>query len=242
MKTNGLYLVAHYPDPDTFHEAALEGLKRFQFLEIGIPFSDPVADGPVIADAAHCVLRNGFSLSGVMESTALLRREAGSDKKIYFMTYANVVYNRGIDTFARMCRGAGVNGLIIPDVPWAESGPFRKALRRHALEYIHFVTPENTSEQIISIARNAVGFLYFIAIRGITGGSLTLDRVTMSKIALARTHSKVPVVLGFGVRDRSGIATAERSADGFIMGTRFIEALREGGLNGFRNVIKEIFR
>ncbi|HDP79408.1 MAG TPA: tryptophan synthase subunit alpha [Spirochaetes bacterium] len=241
MKTNGLYLVAHYPDRDTFNRAALEGLEHFDFLEVGIPFTDPVADGPVIADAAHRVLADGFTVAGGLETLREIRAAAPPRKKLYLMTYANIVAGRDPDRFARAAAKAGADGMIIPDAPFAESGLFRGALEKYGMEYISFITPETTPAQIKLIARRARGFLYFISIRGITGSALRLDRDTREKIALARKHSPVPVVLGFGVRDRRSIDTALKNADGFIMGTRFVEALRDGGLEGFRAVLKEMF-
>jgi len=241
MKTNGLYLVAHYPDRDTFRRAALEGLERFDFLDVGIPFTDPVADGPVIAEAAHRVLSSGFTVAGALETLGEIRAAAPPQKKIYLMTYANIVAGRDMDRFARATAKAGTDGMVIPDAPFVESGPFRRALEKHGMEYISFITPETTPAGIKMIARRARGFLYFISIRGITGSALRLDRETREKISLARKHSPVPVVLGFGVRDRRSIGTALKNADGFIMGTRFVEALRDGGLEGFRAALKEMF-
>ncbi len=232
---NGIYIVGGYPDPEKFVEAALLGLESFDFLEVGVPFTDPVADGPAIARAAESVLEKGCTLAGILERVSEIRRRAGADKKIYLMTYANPVFGRGIGKFARAAKMAGVDGAILPDVPFVESARFKEPFRRAGLEYVHFVTPESTPEQVREISAEAEGFLYFVSIRGITGSALSLDAETRRKIALARTHSPVPVVLGFGIRDGANARAALDSADGFIIGTRIIELLAEGGeaLAGF---------
>ena len=226
---NGLYLVGNYPDAARFVDAAVEGLGHFDFLEVGVPFTDPVADGPAIAHAAEKALENGITLAGILESVREIRRRAGDVKKIYLMTYANPVFGRGIGNFARMAKGAGVSGVIMPDVPFVESARFKKDFEAAGMEYVHFVTPESTPAQVKEIAAAARGFLYFISIRGITGSALSLDAETKRKIALARKSSPVPVVLGFGIRDAATAGAALASADGFIIGTRIIELLTEGG-------------
>ena len=231
---NGLYLVGNYPDTGKFADAAVEGLRHFDFLEVGVPFTDPVADGPAIARAAEKALENGTTLAGILEGVREIRRRAGDAKKIYLMTYANPVFARGIGNFARMAKKAGVSGVIMPDVPFVESARFKKHFGAAGMEYVHFVTPESTPGQVKEIAAAARGFLYFISIRGITGSALSLDAETKRMIALARKWSPVPVVLGFGIRDAATAGAALASADGFIIGTRIIELMTEGaGLTAF---------
>ncbi len=237
---NGVYLMGNYPDGDFFVEAAVEGLKHFDFLEVGIPFSDPVADGPVIAGAAHEVLSRGFRLSGLMENIRRVRSAAAPGKKIYFMTYANIIHSRGIPEFAKLCSDNGISGVIVPDVPHAECGPFKEAFTRHGLEFIHLLSPENTPAQIKEIAQSAIGFLYFISIRGITGSELALDEETKGKISLAVTASRVPIVLGFGIRSGATAAEALRHAGGFVMGTRIVEEMKKRDICELRRLFEEI--
>lgn len=238
---NGFYLMGNYPDPKNFVEAALEGLKYFDFLEIGIPFSDPVADGPVIAEAAYESISKGFRFSELIENIKNITKNMSPDKKIYFMTYANIVYGKGIKNFAQASKKAGISGVIIPDVPYIESPVFTTAFEESGFEFIHFVSPENSRDQIKKIASNARGFLYFVSVRGITGGTLNLDPEIKQKLSVARKYSKAPVVLGFGIRDRASAREALKNADGFIIGTRIIELVKSRDINALRKFFDEVF-
>lgn len=238
---NGVYLMGNYPDAERFKAAALKGLERFDFLEVGVPFSDPVADGPVIARAAEAVLERGFRLDELARSVAEIRAKAPAGKRIYFMTYANPVHNRGLARFATLSKRAGADGVIVPDVPFVESAPFRDAFGARGLDYIDFATPENTPEQIRETARTARGFLYFVSIRGITGSGFALEATTRSKIRQARRSSTVPVVLGFGIRSAADARAAVELAGGFIVGTGAVSALGSGGLDGFGRYLESLF-
>ncbi|HSV97754.1 MAG TPA: tryptophan synthase subunit alpha [Spirochaetota bacterium] len=238
---NGVYLMGDYPDAERFKAAALLGMERFDFLEVGVPFSDPVADGPVIARAAEAVLERGFRLDDLARSVSDIRAKAPDGKRIYFMTYANPVHNRGLARFADLSKRAGADGVIVPDVPFVESAPFRDAFGAQGLDYINFATPENTPGQIREIARAARGFLYFVSIRGITGSGFTLDSSTRSKIRQARRSSAVPVVLGFGIRSADDARAAAALAGGFIVGTGVVEALGSGGIEGYGRYLDSLF-
>jgi tryptophan synthase alpha chain len=237
---NGCYLMGNYPDRDKFIAAALAGLDYFDFLEVGIPFSDPVADGPVICNAAHAAIERGVTPDSVLESVGEISARLPAGKHIYLMLYANHVYVRGAVRFARTCADLGVHGIIVPDVPYAESARFKDPLSAEGVRYVHFVTPENTLDQAALYASEAEGFLYAISMRGITGGELSIDADTMAVIARARTASSVPVVLGFGVRSVAHAKTALGCADGFIMGTRLVELLAEEGVGGFNGFVSRL--
>lgn len=234
---NGFYLVANYPDEKTFVHAAIKGFEYFDFLEIGIPFSDPVADGPVIAKAVENVLNKGFKFEKLIGNIREIQDQINVNKDIYFMTYANIVYSRGIENFAKICKELGIKGVIIPDVPFDESAMFKNVFSKYGILYVHFVTPENSKERIRQIASHAEGFLYFVSIRGITGSSLALDQDTEEKIAAAKQSSPAPVVLGFGIKDKSHIDSALNCSDGFIIGTRMIEVLEAGGVEAVGEMI-----
>ncbi len=237
---NGVYMMGHFPDPSFFEEAAVRALERFSFLEIGIPFSDPVADGPVIANAGHEVLSKGFSFNKLVESVGRIRSRTSNRKKIYFMLYANIVHRIGAEAFARLCRDVGISGVILPDVPGVESAAFKRAFSQRGVELVRFVTPESTHPQIKEAAAGTRGFLYFISLRGITGSALDLDEETQSRIAHARGLARVPVVLGFGVRSAADAAVALRHADGFIMGTRIVQEMRGADMSGFSQFLDKL--
>ncbi len=235
---NGLYLMGNFPDPEAFVEAANLGLAFFDFLEVGVPFSDPVADGPVIERAAGDVLEKGFRASDIFASIANITCPPG--KKIYIMTYANQVFARGNGVFAKMMKRSGASGIILPDVPSVERARFENDFARYGIDLIRFITPESTKEQIRNAVSDAKSFVYCISIRGITGSALALDDETKRKIAYARRYSSAPVVLGFGIRDDRSARIALEHADGFIIGTRAIEKLEKDGVSGLKEFFKEI--
>ncbi|MDA3898886.1 MAG: tryptophan synthase subunit alpha [Spirochaetes bacterium] len=216
---NGIYLVGNYPDSRRFIDAALKGLEFFDFLEVGIPFSDPVADGPVIVEAAFQALTNGETIDSILQSVDEIRKKMDPGKKIYFMNYANTAHAPGYEKFCKKCTDHSIAGMIVPDIPFSESGDLKRVAQGAGLEYIDFITPESTTEQIEEVVTFATGFVYAVSMRGITGQDLSFDDATIQKIKHARSKSRVPVVIGFGIRDASGAKSACAIADGFIMGT-----------------------
>ncbi|TAL34464.1 MAG: tryptophan synthase subunit alpha [Spirochaetes bacterium] len=242
---NGCYLVGNYPDRARFIEASLSALEYFDFLEVGVPFSDPVADGPVICNAAHAAIEAGVTPDAVFESVREIAARMPAGKHIYLMLYANHVYTRGPARFAAECADSGVHGVIVPDVPYDESARFKEPLESRGVRFVHFLTPENTPAQAERYATGAGGFLYAVSMRGITGGDLSIDEDTAAVIARAREACAVPVVLGFGVRSAAHAKSALACADGFIMGTRLVELLANEGIEaftGFVNGLREELR
>jgi tryptophan synthase alpha chain len=237
---NGMYLMGNYPDEDTFVQAAVRGLEFFDFLEIGLPFSDPVADGDVISNAANTALENGVTPDGIFRNIEKIRSRVPAHKHLYVMTYANHVYYRGIDTFMDTCESSGVNGIVIPDVPRRESTRFSRIAAARGIWYVHFITPESSREQVIEAAGQSTGFLYTISVRGITGGSAGLSSDIFDKIRTAREFSRVPVVLGFGIKTVDDGVKSLNAADGFIMGTRLLDILHTTGLDSFSMFIDEL--
>lgn len=243
MTYNGFYLVGNYPDPQTFLQAAIEGLHYFDFIEIGLPFSDPVADGPVLASASHKALEAGVTTESVLQSCSALHEyciKHNRSKNIYIMTYANKVFYNDIDTTFEKFALRGVKGIILADVPYVESQRFAKRAKAHHLDYIHFITPESTPEQIKNICSQATGFLYTVSLRGTTGSTLVITDEMQHILSTAKHFAKVPVVLGFGIQGKEDIIQALHYADGFIMGTALVKKLEEG-LDAYKDFLKEIF-
>ncbi|MBN1499487.1 MAG: tryptophan synthase subunit alpha [Spirochaetes bacterium] len=238
---NGAYLVADYPDRERFISAALKSLEFFDFLEIGIPFSDPVSDGTVIAKAAYDVIESGVKFNDIMKSIDEIKSKIPADRKLYVMTYANHIYHRGIQNFGKIMNDHGISGMIIPDIPFIESRRFTDIFEQQGLEFIYFITPESKPEQIKQIAQSAKGFIYSVSMRGITGSSMNLKADIKTAVADAKTQTKVPVVLGFGIRDVESCKNALETADGFIIGTRMIELLNEDADNSsFNKFVEEL--
>lgn len=240
-KYNGFYLMGNYPDRETFIKSAVEGLKLFDFLEVGIPFSDPIADGETIADAAQLMIEKGCGFAEISESIREIRRFAGQDKDIYIMTYSNLIYNMNMPEFNTFCMEQNIKGLILPDVPSCEKWFVRSLGLDDRIRLISFMTPESSDESIAERAKAADSFIYFISMRGITGGEFNPDEDTLRKIALAKEYTSVPVVPGFGIRDRVSADAAKKAGDGFIAGTAFIESLKSSGYSGFCRKLEEFF-
>lgn len=240
-KYNGFYLMGNYPDRDTFIKAAVKGMEHFDFLEVGIPFSDPTADGDVIADAAQSLLDRNCTFSDIAESIKSIREKISSEKDIYLMTYANLIYNMDMPQFNSFCLENGIKGLILPDVPFCERNFFGPLGLDSRIKLVNFMTPESTTESIEETAKVSENFIYFISMRGITGTDFNLDEETKKKIHLAKSIAKVPVVTGFGIKNKNSSAKATEHSDGFIIGTALIDALNNGGYEGYSKFVDGMF-
>lgn len=230
-----------YPDKETFIKAAVKGLEHFDFLEVGIPFSDPNADGDVISDAAQTLLDRNCTFSDISESIKTIRKSIPAEKDIYLMTYANLIYNMDMPAFNSFCIENGVKGLILPDVPFCEREFFAPLGLDPKIKLINFMTPESTTESIDITAEASENFIYFVSMRGITGTDFNLDEETMEKIDYAKSKSKVPVVTGFGIKNKASAAKAMEHSDGFIIGTALIEALNTGGYEKYAELVDGLF-
>ncbi len=230
----GIYLVACFPSSDVF----LQGVRaceeaKVDFLEVGFPFSDPVADGDVIEKAAQASLTHYASddfFAALREARAIFSR------KLYVMTYSNVIYASGLDAF--ISRAGSVDGLILADLPLREMPLFRKNLKGKAMNMIPFLSPESRPGDITSALQQARDFVYFVSKRGTTGGAFHLDDETRQKIEQVRGKG-IEVHVGFGIRNREDIAAAWESADGAIIGTRAVAEL-EQGIDTFRDFLKTL--
>lgn len=217
------YLLAQYPSPVAFEEAFDLSLRHADGIELGIPFSDPVADGPIIREAAAKVLENGFRIESVFSMLQRKRLEI----PIALMSYANPILAYGREPFFQACRQSGVQGLIVPDVPFEESTSWREASREHELAWIPFVSLTTRNERLQRIARSAEGFVYLLSLTGITGADITSADLIREKAQLVRDQTEVPVALGFGIKTPEDAARFRDSVDAFIVGSRVIQILSE---------------
>jgi tryptophan synthase alpha chain len=239
-KYNGFYLVANYPTKEQFIESAVKGLDYFDFLEIGIPFSDPVADGPVIAQAAHEMVEQGITLEEILVSVREIREKVGNEKDFYFMTYANHIYIRGTEEFAQLCKDETIKGVIIPDIPYEESSSYKKVFKSRGVDFVHFISLENTHEQIKEISKEATGFLYCVSLRGTTGSDFSSDPELVEKVGIAKENASVPVILGFGIKTGEHAKQARKIGDGIIVGTKTVELSAKKDLKEFITLVKEL--
>ena len=208
------YLPAGFPDVPTATRAALAMAEAgADIIEVGLPYSDPLIDGPVIADAVHRALRNGTRVKDVLD---LVQAIAGHGTAAVVMTYWNPVDRYGVDAFARDLASAGGAGLITPDLTPEEAGPWLAASDSHGLDRVFLVAPSSTTERIATVTGACRGFVYAASLMGVTG---TRDAVSSSAGALVgrvREHTGLPVGLGLGVSNRAQAAEVAGFADGVI--------------------------
>ena len=196
-------------------------------LELGFPFSDPIADGPVLEAAHERARADGTRWTDLVDAV----REAAEILPTAVMTYANPLVRRGLDRSLRELARAGATGLIVPDLSLEESAPFRRVARRHRVALVLLAAPGVRSERLRRIARSARGFLYLVSRYGTTGGAAGGAAVDLRPLVRAarRASPRLPVLVGFGVRDRASTERALRTgADGVIVGTALEERLAQG--------------
>ena len=197
-------------------------------VELGVPFSDPLADGPTIQRAAERALEKGIVLRNVISLVSSLRQV--TRMPLVLMTYYNPVFRYGTDTFVTDARDAGVDGIIIPDLPPEESGKLVQSSRRNHLDTIFLLAPTSPEERIKKVTRYSSGFVYYVSITGTTGARLLLNGSMEKSIALIRSHTRKPVAVGFGVSAPEDASRIAQLADGVIVGSAIVgrvEALAE---------------
>ncbi len=224
------YLTAGFPDVATSGKL-LRAVRDAgcEIVEIGVPFSDPVADGPVIQAASQRALAAGMTLRGALDLAA-----AATDLGLLpvVMTYLNPVLSLGPERFAALAADAGVGGVILPDVPLEESAPLRGALGAAGLDLVDLVAPTSGEARLERIGRQARGFLYVVSHTGVTGGRTDPGRELRELLAALRRHTTTPCYVGFGISDPERAAAVAAIADGVIVGSallRTVDAAPAGG-------------
>lgn len=215
------YLLANYPSPSQFYEFFEITSQYADAIEIGIPFSDPVADGPVIQKAAAQVLSGGFQLDSIFR----FLQGRKSRKPIALMSYANPILAYGRDQFLIACRQSAISYLIVPDVPLEEASDWKEEAHQSKLQWISFVSLLTRSERLRQIASSAEGFLYLLSLTGITGASIQHPDAVRKKAQEIRQYTRIPIALGFGVKSAEDTSPYLDSVDAFIVGSKIIELM-----------------
>lgn len=229
----GIYLIANYPSREAFIEAVrVCNELKVDFLEVGFPFSDPIADGDLLENASYLTLRK-YSFDDTVKSFQEVKKIFSG--KLYIMTYSNLVYSNGIDAFVDKIGKDKTSGIILADLPLREIPVFEKGFRRYGISIIRFLSPESRNNDIATAVKNARDFIYFVSKRGTTGGEFSLDEETRRKISQVKDSGK-EVFIGFGIKDRQDVDLAFRFADGAIIGTKAVAEL-EKGVDNFRQYI-----
>lgn len=205
-------------------------------IELGVPFSDPMADGPTNQRAAERALAAGTTLAGVLAAVELVRKD--SDVPIVLFTYANPVVRYGIRSFAERAAEAGIDGVLFTDVPAEEMAPFEEELIAFDLDLIMLVTPTSSRQRMKNAARYGGGFLYLVSRTGVTGAREHLDSELEGNVRLARKASKLPVAVGFGISTPEQVARVAALSDGVVVGSAIVS--RIGALGACEELVSEI--
>lgn len=195
-------------------------------IELGVPFSDPMADGPTIQRASERALARGMSLKKVLELVAAFR-STNQETPIVLMGYANPIEAMGVEAFAAAASRAGVDGVLVVDYPPEESADFARAVKAQQLDPIFLLAPTSTEERIAGVAEVASGYVYYVSLKGVTGSAaLDVDAVA-ARIPAIRARTGLPVGVGFGIRDAETARRIAAIADAVVVGSRIIEEIEQ---------------
>ena len=214
------------PDLETTKNCVLEMVRAgADLIELGIPFSDPTAEGPVIQEANERALKGGVTTDKVFDLVRELRRE--TDIPMVFMTYANVVFSYDQDKFLSACKETGIDGIILPDLPYEEKEEFLPCCHKYGVDLISLIAP--TSEnRIAMIAKEAEGFLYIVSSLGVTGTRSEITTDLDSIIRVVRDNTDIPCAIGFGISTPEQAAKMAAISDGAIVGSAIIKLIAQG--------------
>lgn len=219
-----LYITAGYPDLESTI-TNIKILARYgDMLEIGIPFSDPIADGRTIQYASHIALQNGARLSGILKMLGSIK----IDKPMIIMSYLNPLISFGIEDFFKTIKKIGISGLIIPDLVVEESELLMDIAKRYSIDLIQLIAPTSDDERIKLIGKYSSGFVYCISITGTTGARKRLPEGVLSFVKRVKLLINKPVAVGFGISSCAQIKRLSQIADGVVIGSRIIEAIKNG--------------
>jgi len=228
----GIFATAGDPDRDK-SAAILQAIARggADFIEIGMPFSDPMADGPSIQAASLRALRSGMNLQGTLDMAAAVRDEF-PDLPIILMGYYNPIYIYGNEAFLAAAAAAGADGLIIVDLPVEEDGELARPARQAGLDFIRLVTPTTRGERLEKVLAEASGFVYYVAVAGITGTKSAAADAIAEAVSAIRAVTDLPVVTGFGIRTPQQAAAAGAAGDGVVVGSALVDRIAESAEKG----------
>jgi len=238
------FITAGDPSPDLtvplMHALVAGGAN---IIELGVPFSDPMAEGPIIQRACERALKFGIGIRDVLNYVREFRRTDVSTP-VVLMGYANPIEHMGQQAFIQEAKEAGADGAIIVDYPPEECEEFAQAMRQNGLDLIFLLAPTSTDERIAQVARIGSGFTYYVSLKGVTGAANIDTREVAGRIAAIRKHVKLPIGVGFGIRDAATAKTVASVADAVVIGSRIIQEIenapRELAVEAVRNFVAGI--
>ncbi len=221
-----VYFTAGYPQlEDTIPVLKVLQAKGIDSVEIGIPFSDPMADGPVVQDSSTKALRNGMSLKKLFEQLKDVRKEISMP--LIFMGYLNPIMQYGFEAFCQSCNNVGVDGVIIPDLPYADyMTDYKDIAERYDVKVIMLITPETSEERIRQIDNDTSGFIYMVSSAAITGAQKSFDEQKQAYFRrINGMNLKNPRLIGFGISNKETLEAAQANSSGAIIGSKFVQLL-----------------
>jgi tryptophan synthase alpha chain len=234
------YLTVGYPSV----EATLKAVPLFakngcDIVELGIPFSDPLADGTTIQHASYEALRQGVTSEVCFEVAQELRRQV--EIPLVFMTYYNPVLKLGLEQFCSKCAAVGIDGLIIPDLPPEEGEELGRSTKRHRLDLVYLLSPASTEQRIRLVTDRSTGFIYLVSLTGVTGARDTLPEELESFVGSVKEKTEKPLCVGFGVSTPEQARRVAAVADGVIVGSRIIQLLdKDKSLKNASSFVKSL--
>ena len=240
-KVLSLYFTAGHPNPEDTVSIITELEKSgVDMIEIGLPFSDPLADGPVIQESSQVALKSGMTTEKLFQQLKDIRRNVSIP--LLIMGYFNPILQYGVEAFCKKCREAGIDGLIIPDLPVDEYlNHYREIFRENGLLPIFLITPQTSEERIRLIDSVSEGFIYLVSSAGVTGGTAGFGEEQKNYFKrISDMELKSPLIVGFGIKDSETFQTATQHTRGAIIGSAFIRHLQKEGVAGISGFVKSI--
>jgi len=220
------YVTAGFPTLEGFSDQLLSVAKAADVVEVGVPFTDPMADGLTIQQASHVALENGVNLDWILEMLGV--GHAASEAPILLMGYYNPFLAFGLERIGSSLAEAQVSGLIVPDLPHDESTDLRRALDPHGIALVQLVTPSTPPDRLSRLAAASAGFLYAVTTTGVTGGETAFGQDSLDYLARVREVSPIPVLAGFGIRDAGQVKELAEYVAGVVVGSALIDAIDRG--------------
>lgn len=194
-------------------------------LEIGVPFSDPTADGPIIQEASQRALKKGTTLAGILDMIEGLRRK--SEIPIVLFSYYNPIFSFGVEAFAHRSSRAGVDGVLVVDLPWEESAELTRVTDPLGIKFIYLIAPTSGEGRVRAVAAKASGFLYYISVTGVTGTQLPVAEQIEADVANIRKYTRRPIAVGFGISNAATAREIAAKADGIVIGSAIMKIVAE---------------
>ncbi len=230
------YITAGDPDLATTEQLLVALAPHATLIELGVPFSDPMADGPVIQRASERALKNDFGLQDILDTAARARKQI--ETPIILFSYYNPLLQFGLRRLAQALKGAGVDGVLVTDLTPEEAGELEAELRAHGLDMIFLIAPTSTDERLRLVAEHASGFIYAVSRAGVTGTRETVSAEAEKLVNRMRQFSSLPIAVGFGISNAAQMADVNRYADAVVVGSAIVAEMER--LNDSPELVKRI--